>query len=293
MKVLVTGSSGFVGGRFVSDFGSQYEIKTASLRATPISDISLDKIDVVVHCAALVHQMQGASREEYFTANYQLTVALAQKAKQAGVKQFIFLSTAHVYGIYGDIENPQTVLTTETPCNPQDPYGESKLAAEKDLQALQTANFIVSIVRPPLVYGEGAKGNLLSLAKLVQRMPWLPFKYDRNRRSIIYVGNLTYFIHLVIQKQIFGIFLPQDQKPLSIKDMITLLAQSMNRDVWLFTPPQLLLFFLKKALPHYSSRLFGSLALDSTESNSKLGYRPPFTTTVGMMRMIEIENHKE
>jgi len=285
MKILVTGASGFVGGRFVADYRDQYDIKTVSLLKTPISEISLDGVDAIIHCAALVHQMRGAPREEYFKANYELTIALAQKAKAFGIKHFIFLSTAHVYGIYGDIDHPEIILGPKTSCVPLDPYGESKLAAEKDLLAIQTTDFTISILRPPLVYGEGAKGNLLSLAKLIHKIPVLPFRYDKNRRSIIYVGNLTYFIHLVIQQRAAGIFLPQDQRPLSIEGMVRLLAQSMNCKILVFRPPQFLLFFLKKALPHYASRLYGSLALDSTEGNLKLDYHPPFSTEEGLRRM--------
>lgn len=284
MKVLVTGSGGFVGGRFVADFCKQYEIQTVSLQKTAVSDLQLNGVDVVVHCAALVHQMQGAPREDYFKANFELTKDLASKAKASGVKHFVFLSTAHVYGVYGDLENLELKLSPATLCSPHDPYGESKLAAEQFLTNIQSPSFVVSIIRPPMVYGEGAKGNLVSLIKLIRRMPILPFNYDKNRRSLIYVGNLAYFIHLVIQKHLPGIFLPQDEKSLSIKEIITLLARSTHQKVYLLKPPFLFLSFLKKLLPHYASRLYGSLALDSTESISKLGYRPLVTTEEGLRR---------
>jgi UDP-glucose 4-epimerase len=285
MKILVTGATGFVGGRFVADFCDHYEIQTVSLRQTPVSQISFNDIEAIVHCAALVHQMQGAPRESYFQINYELTKELAIKAKASGVKHFIFLSTAHVYGVYGDIEHPERTLGPNTECHPHDPYGESKVAAENFLLGLQSADFVVSILRPPLVYGEGAKGNLLSLAKLIRRMPVLPFGYDKNRRSLIYVGNLVYFIHLVIQKRLPGIFLPQDERPLSIKDLILFLATTTQQKVFLFNPPALFLWALKTILPHYASRLYGSLALESTKSNRDLGYTPPYRTEEGFRRM--------
>jgi UDP-glucose 4-epimerase len=284
MKILVTGASGFVGGRFVRDFQDKYEIQTVSLRRTSVQDLNFSGVEVIIHCAALVHQMKGAPRENYFKVNYELTRDLALQAQKAGVKHFIFLSTAHVYGVYGDMENFDRLLSESTPCHPLDAYGESKLEAEIFLRSIETPDFIVSVIRPPLVYGEGAKGNLLSLVKLIRRIPALPFKYNKNRRSLIYVGNLALVIHLTIQKRLSGIFLPQNEKALSIEELTAAIANSIHRKVWLFRPPSGMMWFLKKFVPHYTSRLYGSLALDSSTSNEKLDYHPYVTNEEGLRR---------
>ncbi|WP_374028780.1 NAD-dependent epimerase/dehydratase family protein [Bdellovibrio bacteriovorus] len=285
-KVLLTGATGFVGSNFLKRHGNDFDITCLDLRKVALESTSFAGYDSLVHCAALVHQMQGAPEQEYFKVNYELTKALAEKAKQEGVKHFIFISTAHVYGDSGSLTDHQTRLTEETVCHPHDPYGRSKLAAEEFLLTVQSNDFTVSIIRPPMVYGKGAKGNIVSLAKLIKLCPLLPLDYTKNRRSIVFVGNLCHFIALTVEKKAAGILLPQDAEAVSISTLVKEIAGAMDRKVVLFSIPSFLLTLIFKASKKLSLRLFGSLAMDSSASNKKLGYTAKYSTREGLRELV-------
>jgi len=176
MKLLLTGSSGFIGSYFQSNYSDRYDIETFSFLKDELESLDLTQIDTLVHLSALVHQMGGADKEEYTRVNVNNTLALAQKAKQCGVKQFIFMSSIKVYG-----EETDTPYTEMTKCKTQDDYGKSKLEAEKQLREMEDDDFIVSILRTPIVYGKGVKANILNLIKSVNKIPILPFAGISNK----------------------------------------------------------------------------------------------------------------
>lgn len=277
-QILLTGSTGFVGRSFLRLYDANYDIKTVNLRTTDIETISMDSINTVLHCAALVHQMKGAPVDQYFKINTELTQKLAVKAKQDHVSHFVFVSTAHVYGQNGNLVDHSQRLTESSPCHPTDAYGQSKLQAETLLLGLQDQNFKVSIVRSPLVYGPGGKGNLNSLRNLITVCPALPFAYPFNRRSLIFVDNLAYFISLIINQSKSGIYLPQDEQPISIQSFVQYIALAIHKKVILFRLPKFIFQFLCKVKPNIAQRLFGTLALNSDVSNKVLGYVPLVST---------------
>ncbi|WP_374079946.1 NAD-dependent epimerase/dehydratase family protein [Bdellovibrio bacteriovorus] len=284
-KIILTGATGFVGSYFQQEYANQYDIIPANLRSTQVTDIPLQGIEGIVHCAALVHQMRGAPKQEYFKINFELTRKLATRAKSSGVKQFVFISTSHVYGTSGNLYDHGERLTEYSKCVPQDAYGQSKLAAENFLLSIQDANFKVSIIRPPMVYGKGAKGNMLNLAKLINHMPFLPLAFTKNRRSIVYIGNLCHVISLVLNQEASGIFLPQDPQLVSTSDLVKLIANALKKGVYLFTLTSLGYGLLFKLFPKISIRLFGTLALDSTETRHRLGEICKFSTQEGLKKM--------
>ena len=147
MKLLITGSTGFVGSYFINKYNEKYDIKTFSFLKDDINSLDCRDVDVVFHLSALVHQMGGASQEEYERVNVTQTLELAKTAKKNGIKHFVFMSTVKVYG-----EETDGVYTEESKCSPEDEYGKSKLKAELKLQQLQDENFKVSIIRTPIVY---------------------------------------------------------------------------------------------------------------------------------------------
>ncbi len=287
IKVFLTGASGFVGSNFQQRHGGEFAITTASLRSSSPAEMNLKGYDCVLHCAALVHQMQGAPEEHYFTINYELTKRLADTAKKAGVHHFIYISTAHVFGDSGDLYRHDRRLDEKSPCHPHDPYGKSKLAAEEYLQSISCETFTVSIVRPPMVYGRGAKGNILSLIKLVKKTPFIPLGYKNNARSIIYVGNLCHYLSLVIRKRAGGIFLPQDKEPISIGSLVESITIALKVKRYIFPPPQALLKILFHLTPKISLRLFGTLAMNSEESDKTIDYKAPLSTQEGLTEMIQ------
>ena len=186
MKLLITGASGFVGSYFIDKYKDKYEIKTFSFLKDDFESLDCSDVDVVFHLSALVHQMGGASAEEYEKVNVTQTLELAKKAKKSGAKHFIFMSTVKVYG-----EETNTKYTEKSECHPEDEYGKSKLKAEQELLGLSeeglgdSDGFKVSIVRTPIVYGYGVKANIKSLVNLVKKVPILPFGNIQNKRSIM------------------------------------------------------------------------------------------------------------
>ncbi|CAE79567.1 NAD-dependent epimerase/dehydratase family protein [Bdellovibrio bacteriovorus] len=287
IKVLLTGASGFVGSNFLQRHGKEFAITTVSLKSSSPEALNLSSYDCILHCAALVHQMQGAPEEQYFTINYELTKKLADTAKRAGVHHFIYISTAHVFGDSGDLYQHDKRLNEKSPCHPHDPYGKSKLAAEEYLQSISSEAFTVSIVRPPMVYGRGAKGNILSLIKLVKKAPFIPLGYRENARSIVSVGNLCHYLSLVIKKRAAGVFLPQDREPISIGALVESIALALGVKRIIFTPPQILLKILFLLTPKISLRLFGTLAMNSAEGDKIIGYNAPLSTQEGLAEMIQ------
>lgn len=284
-QVLLTGSSGFIGSQFCKDFRDQFHITPISLKKTAVEQISFLDIDVVVHCAALVHQMNPPPDSEYFLVNHDLSLRLAQEAKKQGVKQFIFLSTAHVFGDSGTFDH-NSRLFPQSPCRPQDAYGRSKLAAENDLLQLADDQFRVSIIRPPMVYGPGAKGNIVSLVKLVKKAPLLPLGYNRNRRSLIFVKNLTSFIAATIKNGTSQIYLPQDPEPISIAKLTQEIAKALGVRRVLIPIPHFLVRIFSIVIRKQTIRLFGTLAMNSDGANKELNFHPPFSTAQGLKLMI-------
>lgn len=282
-NILLTGSRGFVGSYFKDHYFHLHKIVTFSFLNESLDAVDLKAIDVVVHLSALVHQMGGASKEEYKKINITQTLELAKKAKESGVKHFIFMSTVKVYG-----EETDTIYREDTECNPQDEYGKSKLEAEKMLQQLEIDTFKVSIIRTPIVYGKGVKANILNLINLIKKMPVLPFANIQNRRSMVYVGNLCDIINQIIKVGKSGIFLASDDKALSTTEFVQLTAAALHKKVFLLSIPFFPLF-LKKIKPPFYKRLYKSLEVDNTFTKKELEFSNTYTTEEGIKLMINEE----
>lgn len=280
MKLLLTGASGFIGNHFVK-YAGMHEITPFSFHNGDINALNMSKYNAVVHLAALVHQMNGADTAVYEQVNVTRTLELALKAKYDGVKQFIFISTVKVYG-----EESNTVYSETTPCHPKDDYGMSKLHAEKELQHLSDEHFTVSIIRTPIVYGTGVKGNIKSLIQLIRKTPILPFGNTKNQRSMVYVGNLCALINSVLEYQTSGIFLACDDVSLSTTEFIRKIAITLEKKLYLIDAP----FFekiLKLIKPSLHKRLFGNLIIDNTQTKIQLAFNNPYTVEEGIKYMME------
>ncbi len=289
MKLLITGSSGFVGSYFINKYKDKYAINTFSFLKDDFENLDCSDVDVVFHLSALVHQMGGATAEEYERVNVTQTLELAKKAKKSGAKYFVFMSTVKVYG-----EETNTKYTEESECHPEDEYGKSKLKAEQELLGLSderlgdSDGFKVSIVRTPIVYGYGVKANIKSLVGLVKKVPLLPFGKIKNKRSMVYVGNLCYLVDVVIEQQKAGIFLASDDEPLSTTRLIELIAKNLDKKVYLIKIP----FFeslLKTLKPSFHKRLYGSLEVDNNITKEKLGLQNPYSVEDGIEMMIHLK----
>ncbi|MCK5293626.1 MAG: NAD-dependent epimerase/dehydratase family protein, partial [Arcobacteraceae bacterium] len=174
MNILLTGSNGFVGSYFKDSYIDKYNINKFSFLNDNFEELNLSKINTIIHLSALVHQMGGASEEEYEKINVAQTLDLAKKAKESGVKHFVFMSTVKVYG-----EETDVAYTESSNCTPEDDYGKSKLKAEQELLGLSdeglglSGGFKVSIIRTPIIYGSGVKANIKNLINLVDKVPIL------------------------------------------------------------------------------------------------------------------------
>ncbi|MCG3672272.1 NAD-dependent epimerase/dehydratase family protein [Aliarcobacter butzleri] len=284
-KLLITGSNGFIGNYFINNYKSKYNIKTFSFLKDDINSLDCSDLDVVFHLSALVHQMGGASASEYEKINVTQTIELAKKAKESGVKHFVFMSTVKVYG-----EETNRKYTENTVCNPEDDYGKSKLKAEYELQKLEDENFEISIIRTPIVYGYGVKANIKNLINLVNKVPVLPLGKIKNKRSMVYIGNLCHLVDEIITQEKKGIFLASDDEPLSTSKFIELIAKNLDRKMYLIKIP----FFetlLKILKPSFHKRLYGSLQIDNTITKEKLNLKNPYSVENGIRLMIKGEKN--
>lgn len=282
-KLLITGSNGFIGNYFINKYKNKYDIKTFSFLKDDINRLDCNSIDIVFHLSALVHQMGGASASEYEKINVTQTLQLAKKAKESGVKHFVFMSTVKVYG-----EETNSIYTENTVCNPEDDYGKSKLKAEQELQKLEDENFKISIIRTPIVYGYEVKANIKNLINLVDKVPVLPFGKIKNKRSMVYIGNLCHLVDEIITQEKQGIFLACDDEPLSTSKLIELIAKNLDKKMYLIKIP----FFetlLKILKPSFYKRLYGSLQIDNTITKEKLNLKNPYGVEDGIKLMIKGE----
>ncbi|KYG76243.1 UDP-glucose 4-epimerase [Roseivirga ehrenbergii] len=280
-KVLVTGASGFVGQLFCVKNKDRYIIKTVSLQNIKVKDLDLSSVDVILHLAGIAHRMEKTDDSLYYDVNYELTKELATAAKAANVSHFLFVSTIKVYG------DEYELLTPDTECRPNDAYGKSKLLAEEALNGLESEHFKVSIVRPPLIYGQGVKGNMKKLIALVEKRKYIPFGNINNLRSIVGVDNFVALLDRVIETRKSGTFLIQDTEPVSTSRLISEISKAKNINVKLISIPRVMRFTIKKIAPEIYKRLFGSLVVDDSATRNILNFEPPYSFEEGVRLMVK------
>lgn len=282
MRILITGVSGFIGNYFQHQYASKYTCSSFSFSEYDFSKLTLEGIETIIHLAAIVHQPK-ARKEDYIRVNVHHTLEFAKKAKENGVKHFLFMSTIAVYDAQLSLIQENSLI------NPITLYGQSKLEAEKQLLALSDESFNVSIIRPPMVYGENAPGNIRSLINLIDMMPILPFGKIDNKRSFIYVGNLCSLMDCIIQSKKSGVFLASDDVPLSTTKLIELIAKAKNKKIYLF---HIKLFqkFILWLSPSLYQRLFESLEINNSRTKEILNFKNPYSIEDGIKIMVQGTN---
>mgnify|MGYP000896013443 CR=1 FL=1 len=217
--------------------------------------------EVEIEKNALYHKTEYRERRDhyaYYAVNRDLTLAVAEKAKADGVGQFLYMSSAIVYGDSAPI-GKRKVITKDTPAAPANFYGDSKAQAEKGLKKLESDAFRVAVLRPPMIYGPGSKGNYPTLSKMARKLPLFP-KVD-NQRSMLYVENLAECVRLLIEQGIGGIFWPQNREYSNTSQLVALIAKAHGKHLVLvpgFT-------WALKLLSHCTglvNKAFGSLCYD-------------------------------
>src|SRR5690606_5157582 len=215
----------------------------------------------------IAHVSTDPKMEElYYKVNRDLTIEVAKKAKSDEVKQFIFLSSIIVYG---EVKENNGIITRDTIPNPSNFYGKSKLEAEKGIESLESEHFKVAIIRPPMIYGKGSKGNYPKLAKLARITPIFP-DYD-NKRSMIHIDNLTEFIRLIIDNEDSGLFFPQNAEYVKTSEMVRVISEVYNKKVFLVKWFNPIIRIMKNRL-ELVNKMFGDLAYDKSLSHYKYNY---------------------
>ncbi len=259
MKILVTGANSYIGKSFISFMRNYqgYKVDSVSMQNGEWKIMDFSKYDVVLHTAGIVHKkVKENDAYLYFLVNRDLAMEVAQKAKNAGIKQFIYLSSMSVYGI------ETGVITKDTIPVPKSAYGKSKLEAEYKLNEPNCNEFKVCILRPPMVYGKDCKGNFQSMVKYVRKLPIFP--KINNRRSMIYIDNLSSFEKLAIDKNLSGIYFPQNDEYVSTENMAMLIAKKINKHIYtsrLFGGA----IFLLRPFVGILKKAFGDLIYSNTE----------------------------
>lgn len=231
-NILITGENGYIGKHIgqwlVNQENKEYKVSYLNVRTDDWKNDSFRGVDAIVHTAGIVHQPQITDWDTYYNINVLLTEHLALKAKNEGVKQFIFLSSMSVYGVGKALK--QNVITEKTVCKPTNLYGKSKFEAESALQKLEDTNFHISIVRPPNVYGYKCKGNYIAgFTMAVKKLPMIPYAYSDVKQSMIYIDNLTELVRLIIESEKSGIYMPQDIKPVSAVELMREISRNIGK----------------------------------------------------------------
>ena len=231
MNILITGAGSYVGTsveRWIKNH-SNYRVDTLDMLKDTWRDTDFSQYDVVYHVAGIAHVNAKANMEAlYYKVNRDLTIEVAQIAKEAGVKQFIFMSSMIVFHESRSLQ-PEMITSDTKPC-PNGFYGDSKLQAEKGLHELECDTFKVCILRPPMIYGPNSKGNFPRLIKLAAKTPIFPDFH--NQRSMLYIDNLAEFVLQAVNRQLAGTFYPQNCELSDTVEIIRYFAKAQHHHVY-------------------------------------------------------------
>jgi UDP-glucose 4-epimerase len=300
VKILITGASGFVGRALTQDLAAAgHDVRAASrgvsgipstdaIEPVALPDLTepvdwtplLAGVDAVVHLAGIAHVGPDIPEERYDRVNRAATEELVAASRRANIKRFVFVSSIRAQsGPTAD----HVLTEADTPA-PTDPYGRSKLAAER---AVATSSLSYANLRPVLIYGPGVKGNMAGLLRLAARPVPLPFGAFKNRRSLLSIDNLNgAILHLLDRPDVSGTFVVADREPVTLVEIVTSLRAGLGRKPGLLNVPPAL---FKTALTMLGreamwQRLGGALVVDPSRLIAT-GWQPRVDTTTGLKSM--------
>ena len=275
-KILITGANSYIGmsfEKYMAQWPTEYQVDTVDMIDGSWREKDFSCYDAIYHVAGIAHSDNGKISPEkeklYYAVNTDLTVETAKKAMADGVRQFIFMSSAIVYGESTPIGHPR-VVTAQTPLTPANCYGDSKVQAEKGILPLNSRDFHVVILRPPMIYGPGSKGNYPILSKFARKLPLFP--KISNQRSMLYIENLCEFVRLMIDHEEQGVFWPQNGEYSVTSDLVRRIAAAHGRKIVMLGG----LGWALKLLSHCTgivNKAFGNLAYDMSLSEYSQNYR--------------------
>lgn len=264
-RILITGANSYVGTSFenhLKQWEDRYHVDTVDMIDGSWRERSFRGYDAVFHVAGIVHLKNKKNDPGQIAlfdkVNVRLAIETAEKAKADGVKQFIFMSSASVYGLTAPV-GKLVMITEDTPVHPTDNYGTSKAKAEEGIQALAGDDFRIAILRPPMIYGKGCKGNYSTLSKLARTLPVFPLV--ENQRSMLYIDNLSELVRLIVEDEAEGVFCPQNGEYVNTSEMVNLIAHACGKNILLVKGFGWLLRQLRY-VTDLADKAFGSLCYD-------------------------------
>lgn len=274
-RILITGADSYIGmsvEQLLMSEPEKYRVDTLDMRKDEWREYDFSPYDTVFHVAGIAHadveNVSEETRRRYYKVNTGLAVSTAEKAKQAGVKQFIFMSSMIVYS-----GCQEKIITGDTEPNPLNFYGDSKWQADQKIRMLGSSEFRVAVLRPPMIYGKGSRGNYPELARLAGRLPLFP--KVKNKRSMLYIENLCRFVRILIDNEESGIFFPQNSEYTVTSEMVRMIASVKGHGI-LIVPGfgwavRLLMRFPGKT-GRLAEKAFGDLAYEMSMSSYKENY---------------------
>ncbi|WP_162011059.1 NAD-dependent epimerase/dehydratase family protein [Streptococcus sp. S784/96/1] len=273
-RILITGANSYVGTSFENyantNFASEFEIFTLDLLDSQWRKTDFSNFDVVFHVAGLAHadigQVTESIKQKYYDVNTKLAIEVAEIAKRAKVKHFIFMSSMIIYGESAPI-GQKKIIDEKTKPQPANFYGDSKLQADIGIRSLADDQFQVAILRPPMIYGEGSKGNFPLLIKLSKSLRVFP--KINNQRSMLFIENLCEFLCQIILKEKSGIFFPQNAEYANTSDIVKILALSYGRKIKLLpclNPMVKLIAIFPGKIGKMVNKAFGNMTYELTSS---------------------------
>ena len=233
--MLITGAGSYVGESvkaYILKTSTDFEIDAVDTINDAWKKTDFTKYDVIYHVAGIAHVNADPKMEPlYYKVNRDLTIEVAKAAKEAGVKQFIFMSSMIVF--HESQSLTKEVITIDTKPNPNGFYGDSKLQAENGLHELECSTFKVCILRPPMIYGPNSKGNFPRLAKLALKTPVFPAFH--NKRSMLYIDNLAEFVKQAIKCELSGTFYPQNKELSDTVEIIRFFAKAGGHKIGIWS----------------------------------------------------------
>jgi len=275
-RILITGADSYVGGCFETylkkNYPGKYIVDSVDMRGDDWRNKDFSRYDSVFHVAGIAHADSGKISKErarlYYAVNTEIAIETAQKASKDGVGQFVFMSSAIVYGNSASI-GQKKVIYRDTPVSPANCYGDSKVQAENGLRLLDSDHFRVVILRSPMIYGKGSKGNYPLLAKLARKTPVFP--WVDNERSMIYIENLCEFVRLMIQNEERGTFWPQNAEYSNTSQLVRMIGEVNGRKIRLVKG----VVWMLRLLSHVSglvNKAFGSMSYEKELSQYQQEY---------------------
>lgn len=272
-KILIAGANSYIGCslenyfRNTANYSDNYEIDTVDMIGDKWKETDLSLYNIIFFVAGIVHVKDKVSPDVYYKVNRDLPIEMAKKAQNAGVNKFIFMSTMSVYG------DNEGVIDSDSQIVPKSHYGISKYQAEQGLFQLNTAEFEIFALRPPMVYGKGCKGNYNTLAGFVKKFGIFP--NFTNQRSMIYIDNLCYFIKQIIDGKLpSGVWTPQNKEYVNTAELAKTIGEANRKKLWmpkLFNP---FIRLAKKMNIEIVTKCFGNYCYAKTDERNLIDETP-------------------